>query len=443
MENRYQMYLNALKYPFKKLTRLEFLQPDDSVAFSLDNNFKRGYASQRDSRAFIQSGNLNVSLQNGMRRKASVTLSNIDNAFSYSINNLWYGKRVRLSMGMVLPDGSDFYLPQGVFYLSNPSENITPSQNVITYSLVDKWAYLDGSLFGILPSSFKVESGSHVFYAIKNALALSMYDLQNVTSDPLKMIDSTTPVFPSYYNTQPSTSYTYTNTFGQKVTKTVRAYETAFETLVPIGGKLSELILKLNSTIVGLIGYDPTGALRIEPSQEDIDDSEKPVLWSFSRNDFHLTTQKNTIKNTEVYNDIIVKGSGMQDEDVFGRATNYDLNSDTNVNLIGLKTKVEDKAEYWKAEQCISYAKWFLKRKTALQKSISIQCTQMFHLLENRLIEIERSDKTGSPKEKHIIQSLSIPLAESGEMTIGAVSVNDFSDLTVTSSNDITQQRST
>ena len=60
--NRYQQYLEALKEPFIKRTKLEFLQPDGIVAFVLDNN-----AQNPRSNAFIQSGNLSVNLQNGKR----------------------------------------------------------------------------------------------------------------------------------------------------------------------------------------------------------------------------------------------------------------------------------------------------------------------------------------------------------------------------------------
>ena len=95
---RYYQYLSALTKEFKKLAKIEFLQPDNSVAFSLDNNYKRGYRAKFDTRAFIQDGSLNVSLQNGKRRSASITLSNLDGAFDYAINKIWFGQRVRLSM---------------------------------------------------------------------------------------------------------------------------------------------------------------------------------------------------------------------------------------------------------------------------------------------------------------------------------------------------------
>ena len=121
--NRYQQYLEALKTPFIKRTKLEFLQPDGSVAFVLDNNERNPR-----SNAFIQSGNLSVNLQNGKRRQATVTLANLDGAYDYNVNRVWFGQQIRLSMGLVMPDGTDFYLPQGIFCVKDPEEVFHPGK---------------------------------------------------------------------------------------------------------------------------------------------------------------------------------------------------------------------------------------------------------------------------------------------------------------------------
>jgi len=433
----FQTYLSALRSPFKKLAKLEFLQPDNSVAFTLDNNYKRGYTSRYDSRAFVQAGSLSVSLQNGIRRKATVTLSNLDGAFDYSVNKIWFGKRVRLSMGMILPNGQEFYLPQGVFYITNPQKEVSGNLRQMTYSLVDKWAYLDGSLFGKLPFSFEVASGSNIFSSMRSVLKLSTKNLKSATNDPFEMVDSTEPVFTSYYDSLPSYSYTYTTSSGNEVTRTVKPTQTPFQTIVEAGKNLSDIILDLNKGIVGIVGYDPTGAFRVEPSQDDILDVDKPILWNFTPENSELLGYVEVCKDTDVYNDIIIAGEGLNDEPVYGRATNYDPRSDTNVNLIGLKTHFERRADYNNAQQCIDYASWVLKRKTILQKSISIRSSQMFHLMENRLVSIKRTDKEGSPTEKHLIQSFTLPIGETGEMSINACSVNDYQIATTTSS-DIT-----
>ncbi len=127
----------------------------------------------------------------------------------------------------------------------------------------------------------------------------------------------------------------------------------------------------------------------------------------------------------------MVWGENVDGSKIVGaRATNYDPSSDTNANLIGLKTFVESNDNNYTNEQCQDLANYYLKRKTVLQKSVNITCSQMFHLEENKLISVLRSDKEDSPMENHLIQAISIPLAVDKPMTITAVSVNDFPQTT-------------
>ena len=117
-----QQYREIISNPDKieKLAKLEFLNDDNTIAFVVDNTYKRGYGGYTTgSRAFLQDGSLSVSLQNGKRRQASIVFENLDNEFDYSISQ-WVGQRIRLSMGLILPDGSPYYLPQGVFYVDSP-----------------------------------------------------------------------------------------------------------------------------------------------------------------------------------------------------------------------------------------------------------------------------------------------------------------------------------
>lgn len=441
--NKYLQYLQAVARPFKKITKLDFLQPDNSVAFSLGNNFDRRITTaNHNSRAFIQGGSLNVSTNNGQRRSANITLSNIDGAFDYSVNNLWFGQKLKLYMGLVLPDGTDFYLPQGVFYIKNPQNIFKPNGRQISLSLVDKWAMLDGSLGGRLPNTYiienekdekgKIKKFQNVFDAISGLLKRSKYSLEK-TSDISMMIDNVDAIFTDYYNNK---TYDLKQGDGsistESIIKTVKATDLPYDITENIGGTIGNLILSLNNTFVGMCGYNANGAFTVEPSQEDILDSQKPILWNFSPSNSQLLGITERVKNTEVFNDILITGESLNGGEVWGRAKNLDSSSDTNIKLIGVKTYVENKSEYWNAKQCADLAKWKLKRKTVLQKEVTIESRQMFHLIENNLVTIQRTDKEGAPTERHLINSFSIPIGETGSMTINATSVNDFPNATVT-----------
>ena len=405
-------YEKQLRKPFTKLARLRFLQPDGSTAFAIDNNPRGRYAG-----AFLADGSISVNLNNGRRRSASVTLSNLNGVFDYSINKVWFGDEIALDEGLILSDGTDFYIQQGVFLIENPEEQISPNKRVAQYTLVDKWANLDGTLFGNLESTYEVPVGTNVFAPITTLLAL---DRGNG-----RPIDRVKPVFTEYYNGK---------------TQELSDGSTALLTNTPYtlredsdDGSYADVCLGLAEMLAAWIGYDATGALRVDPSQDDILDSDKPLAWQFSQSEAQLLGTSYTEKNTEVYNDFIVIGEAVDENaQVAGRAQNLDPASDTNVMRIGRKTKRYRAAGYSTKQQCEDLAVWKLKRSTALQKSVSISCSQMFHIQENEIVTIVRTDKAGSPVERHLIQGFTRPLTGNGQMQISAVSVNDFPTATVT-----------
>lgn len=420
----YTDYLNQVSTGrYKIIWRLEFLQPDNSVAFALGSKIKRGYQTQYDTRAFLQDGSLNVSLQNGMRRKASIKLSNVDEAFTFAFNHIWFGRKVRLLGGIEFVNGDEFLLPQGVFEIENPQATINPSERSVTYSLVDKWANLNGELGGTLDSTMRVEmqtngTNTNIFDAMKSLLQFSRYDYQ-YTPNPLDQIDNVTPIFTTYYDGR-----VYLDTENNvNVKYTDLPHEIVIDGL---NGTVADVLLELNAVLAGWIGYDATGALRVDPSQDDISDADKPLMWAFSSENSHLCGLSEQAKNTEVKNDIIIVGESLEEREIWGRASNYDALSDTNINRIGRKTYKESRANYWTVEQCVALAQWQLKQKTILQKSVTIECAPLFHLAENTIVSVKRTDKQGSPVERHLIQSYTIPIAETGAMTLNCTAVNDI-----------------
>lgn len=405
-------YMKALRRPFVKLCRLRFLNPDGSTAFSLDNN-----PGNVRSGAFIADGTISANLQNGQRRNATVTISNVDGAFDYNINKIWFGQEIALDEGLILPNGEDFYIQQGVFLIENPTETIEPGNRTVTYPLVDKWAMLDGTLFGNLEGTYEVKAGSNIFTPIAALLGLPRGNGYPV--------DRVSPIFTEYYNGK-----TQKLPDGSDAALTDAPYTLRVE---GDGGTYADVVLGLAAMVNAWVGYDNTGALRLDASQDDILDTDKPILWQFSMNEAQILGQSYMMKNTEVYNDYIVLGELLDDNSQpAGRATNYDPMSDTNVYAIGKKTYRESQAGYGTDQMCQDLAVWKLKRATVLQKAVTISCSQMYHIDTNQLITIIRSDKSGSPVERHLIQSFSRPLGSTGSMTISCVSVNDFPEATVT-----------
>lgn len=413
---RWGQYLKALKTDFTKVTRLDFLQPDNSIAFSLDND-----PFHERNRTFLQDGNLTVNLQNGQRRSATVNLANLNGEYDYNVNKVWFGTRVRLMMGLVLPDGTEYLLPQGVFYVKDPQEEFNPTSRKAQYNLADKWVMLDGTLAGQLEGIYECPVNTNIFAAINAVLAI---DRGN--GEP---IDGTPASYTSYYNGK-----TQTLPDGTTAALTDTPYTARFDSE---SDTYASVILGLNEMLAGWIGYDANGSLRLDASQDDILDINKPILWTFTPNEKQFLGATYTVKNTDVKNDVIRVGESLSGYgQVGGRAQNFDPASDTNINLIGLRTDRQSKAGYYTDDICMALAEFDLKRNTVLKKSVTIRSSQMFHLQENNLIAVKRPDKQGEPIERHLLTGFTIPIGSTGEMTLNCTSVQDFPVATVMSLSD-------
>lgn len=412
---RYQNYLTALLGDFVKVARLDFLNPAGNVAFSLNND-----PNNRRSKAFIQDGTISCNLQNGRRRQASITLDNLDSDYDFSVEHIWFGQQLRISEGLILPDGTEFYIPQGIFEIENPEEALEPGRKTATYSLVDKWANLDGTLFGNLEDVYKVEAGTNIFSAIAALLTLDRFTMDSGGANP---IDPLAPIFTDYYNGK-----TQTLTDGT----VVPLIQAPYDFLSDSTGTMADVVLGLAEMIAGDVGYNQTGRLVILPSQEDILDSDKPVLWDFRQNQKPLQSVTYITKAPDVYNDVIVVGATSDvNETARGRAQNLDPVSDACVSRIGRKTKRIEMSNYYSDKICEDYAAWQLKRFSTVSKEVTVNCSQMFHIVENELITLQRTDKPGNPVERHLVTGFSRPIGQTGSMTINCVSVNDFPIATI------------
>lgn len=414
-DKRFLQYLAALRTDFTKIAKLEFLNEDGTVAFALDNDPKN-----RRSGAFLQSGELSCNLNNGRRRQASVTLSNLTGDYDYAVNKIWFGTELRLSEGLLLPDGTDYYIPQGVFEIEQPNEQLNHGGNTVTYRLVDKWARLDGTLGGKLDGAYCVNAGTDIFQAMLSLLLLGKYDMASNSSRP---IDRVPPLFTNWYNGK-----TQTLTDGTTALLTQAPYDF----LSSDTGTVADVMLGLGEMLAARIGYNQTGRLVVDPSQDDILDISKPVLWNFSPSEKQLLHVEYSMDKAEVFNDIIVVGETGDDYSTArGRAQNQDPKSDTCISRIGLKTNRIPMANYYSNDICESYAEWQLKRAAVASKTVNIECTQMFHITENGIVTLQRTDKPGAPVERHVVQGFTRPIAQTGTMILNAISVMDFPTATI------------
>ena len=154
----FQKYMDTIKGNFHKAIKVEWLNPDETVDFEFTNAL---YDINVD---------LSVNYQNGSRRTCTLTLNNDRNQFPINFNNIWFGQKFKLYMGIYIAENTPYYFPQGVFYITNPNEVYQPSTRTIKINGVDKWAFLDGTLHGKLSETYQTNIDVSLYDATKELL---------------------------------------------------------------------------------------------------------------------------------------------------------------------------------------------------------------------------------------------------------------------------------
>ena len=403
----YSEYLYTLKTNYRPAIKIEWVNNDGSSYGEITNSY------------VDMSGTVSVSMENGTRRTADIELDNSNGEFSVDVYNLWYGKMVKLWMGVYLSDGSPYYFPQGVFYVNSVEESNAPLQRTVSLHLIDKWCFLDGTMWGNLDGIYIVPVGSNIYDALTKLLKTSRFTGENVDEAGEPQTNAVDPIMPNL------SSYYLTKTYKDGET-TYNAIDTPYEIRMEYGKTYADILLEFATILGAYIYYDVDGRLTIEPTQDDIVDSSKPILWTFTPNEQEFLSEDSSHDFGTFYNDIIVIGYTTNGKQAKGRAQNKNTASPTAIQIVGIKTypPYED-ATYYTDEQCNELAEYYLKRLTIKQRSVQISSAPMFHLRENRLIECVRPYTM--EKEALLISGYDLPIGTTGTMSITATSVNEFS----------------
>ena len=156
----FQKYLDVVSGNFRKAVKVEWLNSDETVAFEFTNSL------------YDIGVDLSVNYQNGSRRTCTLTLNNDRNQFPIKFNNIWFGQKFKLWMGVYIDEKTSYYFPQGVFYVVDPNEAFQPITKTIKINGVDKWAFLDGTLHGKLSGTYQTNIGNNLLEATRKLLTL-------------------------------------------------------------------------------------------------------------------------------------------------------------------------------------------------------------------------------------------------------------------------------
>lgn len=407
---RYAEYLDKITRPHIAATKIEWLNPDGSVAFDITE----------DS---IQSGTINVQYQNGIRSTADITLDNWAQTFDVNADKIWFGQQIKISKGLYLDDGTPFYVPKGVYYVSNPDQVYSPTQRTTHLSLVDKWGYLDGSLFGNLDGIYQLNIGDDLFVALRELL---LKDRGNGIP-----YDSMPPILSSYYQGRTTTAaytklITSFDATGTEYTTTELEYrdipvtECPYTSRIEATGTFADVVLEIAKMLVANVGYDAAGRLCIEPNNTDIHNSDRPVLWHYRTTENSLLSVSYQFPLSDVFNSVTVTGATLNGLQAKGFAQNTDARSGTSVARIGVKSYSEEQSSYYTNLQCQEMADYLLQQKSSLLTTTTIDSVPIYHMDVNCLVTLERPE-ISSAVDTYLVTGYSMPVGQTGSMSINAV----------------------
>lgn len=417
----FDRYLKVIKEDFRPAIKVEWLNPDESVNFEFTNAL---YKIDVD---------LSVNYKNGSRRSCTITLNNDRNVFPVDFNNIWIGQKFKLWMGIYLDSETPYFFPQGVFYVTNPEDVYNPSTRTVTLNGVDKWAYLDGTLFGRLSGIYQTSINVDLYSAIRELLKLSRFkDDFSKADNKDEMIDPIPPLLSPIFKDKTTELITIDKDTGETKKTTKYVWECPYTAVVERGKTFADVLLEYATILCANIYYDVNGRLVLEPmidTAEDITDTNKEILWHYTVDEktFLGLTQKHDFE--KIHNDFIVLGNVVNGYQFKGRVQNRNPRSNTCVQRIGLRTKepYEDN-QYASDEQCVELAKYYAKTETILQKSGDISSVILYHLDVNKLVTVSTPNNNMS-KELFLIVGFS--LSASGSMTLNIASVNILEDFSV------------
>lgn len=357
--------------------KVELLRPDETPYLVITGDVIDG------------GGSINIENKNGQRRSVSFDLINVKKEYLPNPDGIWLRQKIRVWVGLEV-NGEDFFINQGVFVLNNPTALSKSGDNRISIRASDKFALTDGSLGGELNGIYNIPVGTSLITAVKMILKPSTQALQEVLYDPRD------PIIHSSFASI-VTPYTMEKSAGE-----------------PIGDFLIELANMVSANVY----YSTNGELIFEP---DYEDSVKGSLIDLTAGDFNYIQSSQDYPLDKIYNAVLVIGDNINGEIFDALAENTDLRSPTSIPNVGFRRvlTIEDTNIYTDA-LALSRANYELKRVTNLLIEQGITSVPMYHLDADSVITVTDENLNIFDK-RMLINSLSIPISTSGQMSIRCV----------------------
>lgn len=361
----FKQYKKAIEgeivYP---LAKIQFLNEDETFDFEVFGE--------------VLGGRLGIRKEDGVRRTAEVSLSNIDGKFRLSEDDLWVRRKFKLYLGLKIL-GKDVYYPQGVFVLSRSSLRSGFSDTKLRISGIDKWSNLNGVNGGNLISPIIFNNGTNV-KSIVDAILIQAKD----------------PKVCNFLGGGQNTSYKIIRSYGSNT--------------------YADILLELARFLSYEIYYDVEGRLTMHEINNPM---ENDSSWDYTTDERAYLGSDKSIDYTNAYNVVRVIGANLNGDIIVGTAKNENPNSPTSIQAIGEKELppiIED--IYRTVSQAEGYAKYRLEHDHRMPESVSLKSVKMYHLDVGDVSTIKDDKGQYNKDDKYEIRSIDLGLAPSATMSL-------------------------
>lgn len=378
------MYVSLVKaQQVRPRFRLSMLYQDESFKEDISEYLMMG------------TGSLNINYQQGQRRSLSFTLDNTTGKFTPNglQGTLWLDSKFKLELGMEFANGDIVWNSAGIFVVGQPNAARQQANKTVDVQCYDKFALLDGTLGGVLDSTYQVDEGKEIYQVIQETLLQD-----NGNGYP---IDGKEIVFDSSLKGS-KTQYTLSKSPNES-----------------FGSILTDLADMISCDIY----YGVEGNLIVRSGIKDISQVNKPTLWTYSDKEWEYLSNTTTYDFTKVKNKVTVCGANSNNENIYVQtATNTNPQSPTRVSVIGVKQFYLEDSNIYSDALAQQRAEWELNRLSILQQTIQVSSSFMIHLDVNNCIALN-DEFFDYSDNRFIIQSLGVPLSSDSMISIECTNI--------------------
>lgn len=374
---------NILKRPvIKPRYRVSVLNPDESVDYVIP-----------ETDIPIDGINFTEEYQNGQRKNVTLQLINENGKYTPSINGIWLTTKFKLDIGILVKNGIVWF-PKGIYIMGDVNLTNQDSNKTVSIQLKDKYAIFEGKM-GTLEEAYEVELGSTIEDALKGIMNFSMgngyiFDYKPIILDP--------------------------SFVGFRTQATIRADE---------GENLSKIIDALATQMSAEYYYNNVGNLCFYPINETVDDSVKPIIWTFTNLNRSLHNLELNYQNENIINVVKVVGDNIDNVIYSAVVTNENPSSPICIQRVGRRVAPKySESNVWSNDLAEDLARYYLRKASFI--AVEFSCNVSFNpiLTVNNICEIE-NDFLNYHREKLLITSISFSSGD-GLMSLKLCNTKDL-----------------